>query len=209
MNAPEQSYGPILQGSHYITSPYTDSRRNPTTGVWQSHRAIDIRAAEGESVRATYDGTVLSTCRRVGKDVLPANPNLGKAGEVVIQDDNGAVWTYRHLGEILVNHGQSVKKGQIVAKIGAQDDRSTAPHLHAEAYRLNEKGEKVPIKIQELLTGVRFSGKTSPDHRTDYQYSYARSSPSSGGAADLDAIIADRGIQQAVQALTESLKARA
>jgi murein DD-endopeptidase MepM/ murein hydrolase activator NlpD len=50
---------------------------------------------------------------------------------IVIEHPNGTQTLYGHLSQVLVNVGDSVSKGDNIAKSG-NTGRSTGPHLHFE-----------------------------------------------------------------------------
>ena len=78
----------------------------------------------------------------------------GGYGRVVdIDHHNGLSTRYGHLSSVEVRVGQSVKRGQIVGKVGSTG-RSTGPHLH---YETRLKGEAVdPQKF--LRAGEKLDG---------------------------------------------------
>ena len=86
----------------------------------KAHTGIDIAAAAGDEVLSTGDGVV----KRVLEDNI-----LGKM--VVLGHWAGMETSYAHNSEILVNEGDFVSKGQVIAKVGSTG-RSSAPHLHYE-----------------------------------------------------------------------------
>ena len=103
----------------YITSPF-GSRSHPIYGSTRFHSGIDIGADYGDSVRAADGGVVISAGWLGG---------YGKA--VIIDHGNGISSLYGHNSELLVSEGQSVRKGQVISRVGSTGD-STGPHLHFE-----------------------------------------------------------------------------
>jgi murein DD-endopeptidase MepM/ murein hydrolase activator NlpD len=99
-------------------------RLDPFTGQQSFHEGIDFPADVGTTVEAAASGKV------VFADVHPA---YGKMIE--IDHGNGLVSRYAHCSALLVNEGDFVMRGQIIAKVGTTG-RSTGPHLHFEV-RLN------------------------------------------------------------------------
>ncbi|UPT74348.1 MAG: M23 family metallopeptidase [Elusimicrobiota bacterium] len=82
------------------------------------HSGMDLKAASGKPVRAPAAGRVLLA------------DALFYAGKTVIIDHGLGITTqYAHLSKFLVKAGDSVKKGQVIGKVGATG-RVTGPHLH-------------------------------------------------------------------------------
>ncbi len=105
------------QGS--ITSGF-GLRRHPVFGVQHMHTGVDIGATWGSPVLAAADGQVIYTGW------------YGGYGKLVIVDHGGGVSTlYAHLFEILVSSGTSVRRGQVLGRVGSTGF-STGPHLHFE-----------------------------------------------------------------------------
>ena len=110
---------PVTKG--WISSRY-GSRNDPFTGKPAFHNGIDIAAPEGTEVIAVAAGVVTWAGRRYGYGNL-----------VEINHGNGYVTRYGHLKTILVTAGETVPKGQLVAKVGTTG-RSTGPHVHFEVW---------------------------------------------------------------------------
>lgn len=91
------------------------------------HRGIDVwsREIEGEAIVAADDGKVIISDYRKGTSYW----SYGKY--IVIDHGGGCQTLYAHCSELLVKEGQTVKKGQVIAKVG-NTGRSTSPHLHFE-----------------------------------------------------------------------------
>ncbi|CAF3232180.1 unnamed protein product [Rotaria sp. Silwood2] len=91
-------------------------------GSWAAgyHTGADYACPIGTSVRATASGTV-------------KNVNLGAdyGTHIVIESPDKVRQLYAHLSQKLVNVGQNVKAGDVIAKSG-NTGRSTGPHLHYE-----------------------------------------------------------------------------
>jgi lipoprotein NlpD len=87
------------------------------------HQGIDVRAPAGAPVRAAESGRVSFVGR------------LGAYGNVLVLRHDGAFSTvYAHLSRHLVRRGERVRRGQIVAEVGATGN-ATGPHLHFEIRR--------------------------------------------------------------------------
>lgn len=106
--------------SSYITSSY-GTRVHPVTGTVKRHAGIDIGASYGTDVYAANSGTV-----------IVSGWNSGGYGNYVVIDHGGGYTTlYGHCSSLLVSKGQTVTKGQVIAKVGSTG-MSTGPHLHFE-----------------------------------------------------------------------------
>ena len=106
-------------GVTYITSQY-GYRTHPTTKQYKLHTGVDIGAPSGTSVVAAADG------------VVTISGNHTAYGKYISINHGGGVGTlYAHNSQLLVSVGESVKKGQVIAKSG-NTGWSTGPHLHFE-----------------------------------------------------------------------------
>ena len=83
-----------------------------------AHSGSDFAAPKGTPVMAVADGTVKL-----------AEEHFFAGNSVFIDHGDELVSMYFHLDEILVEAGQEVKSGEVVAKVGSTG-RSTGPHLH-------------------------------------------------------------------------------
>ena len=112
-----------LPGITRITSGY-GSRRSPISGKTEMHTGIDIGAPYGTNILAAEAGTVTYS-----------GWQNGFGNTIMISHGNGMTTLYAHASSLLVSVGQSVKRGQAVAKIGSTG-WSTGNHLHFEV-RIN------------------------------------------------------------------------
>jgi murein DD-endopeptidase MepM/ murein hydrolase activator NlpD len=90
-------------------------------GTGGANDGINIAVPEGTPVRAAEGGTVVHA-----DDALKGYGKL-----VLIRHANGYVSVYAHNSELNVKRGESVKRGQVIAKSG-QTGNVTAPQLHFE-----------------------------------------------------------------------------
>ena len=113
-----------VPGYTRITSKY-GMRTHPITGVYKLHSGTDIGAPMGANFVAANDGIVVK-----------AGYN-GAYGNMVIIDHGGGIQTlYAHGSQIMVNVGDTVKKGEtVVLKVGSTG-YSTGAHAHFEV-RIN------------------------------------------------------------------------
>lgn len=87
--------------------------------------AVDISTACGNSILAAADGRVI----RVGN---PDYYNSGYGGYVLISHDNGSRTLYAHNSENLVEVGDDVRQGDLIARVGntGLTYGSTGCHVH-------------------------------------------------------------------------------
>ena len=112
-----------VPGYTRITSKY-GMRTHPITGVYKLHSGVDISAPTGANFIAANDGIVTK-----------ASYNSAYGNMVIIDHGGGVSTLYAHGSEILVEVGQTVKRGDAVLKVGSTG-YSTGPHAHFEV-RLN------------------------------------------------------------------------
>ena len=115
-----QSTGSMMwpcPSSKRVTSDY-GPRTSPTNGASSNHKGIDIGAAYGADIVAADGGTVLVATYS------------SSGGIYVIIDHGGGLCTvYMHASSLTVSAGQTVSKGQVIAKVGSTGI-STGNHLH-------------------------------------------------------------------------------
>lgn len=100
-----------------VTSAYGE-REHPITGEWSFHTGVDLRAPEGEPIKAPLAGEVIS-----------AGEGKTLGNYVKLRHPDGSMSLYGHCSKLLVKEGDQVKKGAVIAKVGTTGS-STGPHLH-------------------------------------------------------------------------------
>ena len=99
---------------------------------------INIAVPEGTSVKAAESGVV----------AYAGNELKGYGNLILIRHPNGFVSAYANNGNIEVKRGETVKRGQTIAKSG-QSGNVASPQLHFEL----RKGTK-PVDPTQYLAGV-------------------------------------------------------
>ena len=103
-------------------------RIHPVLRVYRMHEGIDIINDVGTNVFATADGVVRYAGRTEG----------GYGAVVDIDHGYGYSTLYAHLSHTLVKPGQTVKRGELIAKSG-RSGLVSGPHLH---YEIRKNGRK-------------------------------------------------------------------
>jgi murein DD-endopeptidase MepM/ murein hydrolase activator NlpD len=114
---------PVTAG--YVSSQF-GSRTDPFTGRRAFHKGVDFAGREGAEVVAVASGVVIWSGERYGYGQL-----------VEINHGNGYVTRYAHNVDNLVAVGDTVRRGQVIARMG-DTGRATGPNLHFEVL-LNDK----------------------------------------------------------------------
>jgi murein DD-endopeptidase MepM/ murein hydrolase activator NlpD len=85
------------------------------------NEGINIAVPEGTSIRAAESGVV----------AYAGNELKGYGNLILIRHDNGFVTAYAHAKELFVKRGDTVKRGDVIAKAG-QTGSVSSPQLHFE-----------------------------------------------------------------------------
>lgn len=104
----------------------------------KSNDGINIAVPEGTPVKAAEDGTV----------AYAGNELKGYGNLVLVRHANGYVTAYAHASELLVKRGDTIKRGQVIAKSG-QSGEVGSPQLHFEI----RKGPQ-PVDPLQFLNGA-------------------------------------------------------
>jgi len=113
-----------------VRSGYASSgfgmRSDPFTGQSEFHRGVDFNGPRGSDILAVADGVVAFSGR---------HPSYGNM--IDIDHGNGYVTRYAHCERALVEPGQRVRAGDVIAKMGSSG-RATGVHVHFEVW-LNDR----------------------------------------------------------------------
>lgn len=104
-----------------LSSLFSKNRRHPVLRITRPHEGIDIAALIGEEILAPAKGRVISVGNEPG----------GYGKTVQIDHGYGYVTRFAHASRILVEEGDIVKRGDVIAEVGATGLVS-GPHLHYE-----------------------------------------------------------------------------
>jgi murein DD-endopeptidase MepM/ murein hydrolase activator NlpD len=104
----------------------------------KSNDGINVAVPEGTPVKAAEDGVV----------AYSGNELKGYGNLVLVRHSNGYVTAYAHASELLVKRGDTIKRGQVIAKSG-QSGEVGSPQLHFEI----RKGSQ-PVDPLQFLNGA-------------------------------------------------------
>lgn len=114
-------------------SSYYGMRKDPFNGRPAMHKGIDFAGKEDGDIIATASGVVSWADERYGYGEL-----------IEINHGDGLKTRYGHNKKLLVNVGDVVTKGQVIAHMGSTG-RSTGPHVH---YEILHNGKQInPLKF--------------------------------------------------------------
>lgn len=104
----------------------------------KSNDGINVAVPEGTPVKAAEDGVV----------AYSGNELKGYGNLILVRHPNGYVTAYAHASELLVKRGDTIKRGQVIAKSG-QSGEAASPQLHFEI----RKGS-TPVDPLQFLNGA-------------------------------------------------------
>jgi len=156
--------GTIKDDSSYVYAlPYENNTRHLLIQGYFSHfshkerAALDFKMKRGTKILAARDGVVVRVKEDGNKGGL--NKKYRPYGNnIVIQHPDGSragYWHLQHNGA-LVNVGDSVKKGQLIALSG-RTGYTALPHLHFLVWTFNSRGDwqQVPTRF-ETSKGIKY-----------------------------------------------------
>ena len=157
--APQQSVRLAQASAAEDGAPETATKVSETTGALPTFRwpvrgkviasygaktngkandGINLAVPEGTPVKAAEDGVV----------AYAGNELKGYGNLVLVRHANGYVTAYAHARELLVKRGDTIKRGQVIAKSG-QSGEVASPQLHFEI----RKGSS-PVDPLQFLNGA-------------------------------------------------------
>lgn len=132
----QKDEGKQRQDSAAQNAPTVGDFSRPVTGRVTSnfgsrsggtHYGLDVANRIGTPIRAAASGTVIS-----------AGPASGFGLWVRVRHDDGTITVYGHINKALVDVGQEVSAGELIAEVGNRG-QSSGPHLHFEAHSAGGK----------------------------------------------------------------------
>jgi murein DD-endopeptidase MepM/ murein hydrolase activator NlpD len=89
----------------------------------KNHLAVDIVAKKNTEVKATADGTVIFSGWTTETGYV-----------IILKHAYNYTSVYKHNGNLLKEHGDFVKSGEVIASVGSTGELTTGPHLHFELW---------------------------------------------------------------------------
>lgn len=114
-------------------------RTHPIYKTSEFHPGMDFAAPTGTPIYSTGDG------------VIERADNLaqGYGNHVVVNHGYGYQTLYGHMSKIAVKAGQKIKRGELLGYVGSTG-LSTAPHVHYEVIKNNEKVNPINYYYNDL-----------------------------------------------------------
>ncbi|MBQ3565675.1 MAG: M23 family metallopeptidase [Oscillospiraceae bacterium] len=125
----EQSFTLSMPLEGEVLNEYSNGElvKSNTTGAWQTHNGVDIKAEVGDTVTASADGTV---------SAVENDPLWGVA--VTVDHGNGVTTRYCNLNsDVAVQAGQEISSGEQIGAVGQTADIESEEevHLHFEVVK--------------------------------------------------------------------------
>ena len=114
-------------------------RIHPIYKTRKFHGGMDFSAPKGTPIYATGNGTILKA--------ITSRKGLGN--HVKINHGYGYMTVYGHMDRLAVRKNQKVKRGDLIGYVGTSGT-STAPHLHYEVHKNNQKVNPVYYYFNDL-----------------------------------------------------------
>jgi murein DD-endopeptidase MepM/ murein hydrolase activator NlpD len=111
---------PSIWPAHGWLTSRMGSRQDPVTGGSDFHAGLDIAGEKGQPIYSTAAGRISQ-----------ARYQSGYGNLVVVNHGFGLETKYGHLSSFTVKPGQTVKRGDVIGRLGATG-RATGYHLHYE-----------------------------------------------------------------------------
>jgi murein DD-endopeptidase MepM/ murein hydrolase activator NlpD len=122
-------------GPARISSGY-GMRHDPISGEMKFHHGLDIPASEGARIHPIRKGTVVFSGQQ-----------QGYGNVVTIDHGDGFLSKYAHNQANLVQTGQEVETGSVIALVGSTG-KSTGPHVHFEVLFRGERVDPITLVAQ-------------------------------------------------------------
>ncbi|MGA7615613.1 MAG: M23 family metallopeptidase [Thermoanaerobaculia bacterium] len=144
---------PLPADRFVLTSPF-GKRISPFTRRPDAHRGLDLAAPSGTPVYATADGVVTFS----GRYPLRKSVAWWRFGNVVVlRHSDRFITIYAHCDTVNVRPGQTVRQGDIIARVGSTG-WSTNSHLHYEVRTdLQKAGQFIPVDPRIYILNYRWN----------------------------------------------------
>lgn len=133
-----------------VSMEYTDGTDlkfvfSSTLNRWESHKGIDLVAADGTQVSAMYDGTVIEVTETYGMGNI-----------VTIDHGDNVIATYASLSDVQVQVGQQVSKGDAIGSVStsASYEFLDGAHLHLQITKDGEIVDPMPYVNGEVFREI-------------------------------------------------------
>jgi murein DD-endopeptidase MepM/ murein hydrolase activator NlpD len=146
---------PVPSDQFVLTSPF-GNRVSPFTRAADFHKGLDLSAPTGTPVYAAADGVVTYA----GRYPISQSVAWWRFGNVVtIKHAERFITIYAHCDSVNVRTGQTVKQGELVARVGSTG-WSTNSHLHYEVRSdLEQPGTYIPVDPRIYILNHQWSNE--------------------------------------------------
>ena len=131
----------IVDAYTKVSAPFGNVQNEWEDKAWW-HSGIDIAAKKDTPIHSPADAKVIMAKKK---------EDYGYTVDLLLED--GRKMRFAQMSKILVEHGQKIKAGTMIGKVGKSGKSATGPHLHLEVFKDGDHIDPASVKGLVIYEG--------------------------------------------------------